>query len=127
VGAEPKRQKRRKMQPRKAARRASKDKGDTETGLANISSLGRSNAFLDASANFGLAAQPRSTKTRKVDALREILASVPEEYRAVSRVDSRAVEAASKVYGHGLVKADGEGGWRMRGMYNAPSLNIGIE
>jgi hypothetical protein len=119
VGAEAKHQRRQKIQTRKAL----KNKRNTGVDLANISSLGRSNAFLDASANFGLAAQPKSTKTRKVDALREILASVPEEYRSISRVDSKAVEAASKVYGHGLVKADGKGGWRMKGTCNRPPLS----
>ncbi|KAI9768311.1 MAG: hypothetical protein M1840_004919 [Geoglossum simile] len=121
IGTEDKRRKRQKVQPRKAIRSVLKNKTTNRVDMANIGSLGRSNAFLDASANLGLAAQPKSTKTRKVDALREMLASIPEEYRAVSRIDSKAVDVASKVYGHGLVKADGEGGWRMRGMRSSLS------
>jgi hypothetical protein len=86
--------------------------------LANIGSLGRTNAFLEATANSGRAAQPGFTETRKAEALKELLASVPEENKKVSRIDMEAVEFASKIYGHGRVKADGCGAWIMKGTHN---------
>jgi hypothetical protein len=93
-------------------------KKKVELNLANIGSLGRTNAFIEATANSGRAAQPGFTETRKAGALQELLASVPEENRKVSRIDMKAIESASKIYGRGRVKADGHGAWLMKGTHN---------
>ncbi|KAH0542757.1 hypothetical protein FGG08_002896 [Glutinoglossum americanum] len=82
--------------------------------LANINSLGSTSAFLDAIANSGRAVQPGFTETRKTAALKELLASIPEEYKVVSRIDKKNLENASKIFGHGRVKADGNGSWLMK-------------
>lgn len=61
--------------------------------------------------------QPTFTNTVKAKALNELISSMPEEQQKLHNIDRKELEAASKKFtGWGVVKADGKGGWRLKGM-----------
>ena len=88
--------------------------------MTNVHSLFGNDVFGDAAATAGLAAQPQmlADQTRKNDALKQLIASVPEEDVGIARSDKRYLDDAMKAFtGTGSVKPapDGEG-WIVKGM-----------
>lgn len=114
---------------RSRAKKAAKDgnDGDKTTSnrrlcadgpdMADVPSLFTSNVFKDAEGNEGRADQPTFTNTRKDQALKELIASVPEDVRKTAQITKNYLLAATKDFmGRGAVKADGKGGWLVNGM-----------
>lgn len=84
-------------------------------------SLGGSSLFRDVRNNTGRKEQPTFSATKKSEAFKELIASIPEEAREDSKVDKAVLDAASKKFGHGRCKPDGKGGWLLKGMRSSLS------
>jgi len=85
--------------------------------LADIGSLYTGNVIADARGNELKRAQPTFTAKRKDEALKQLIASVPEEARDLAKVDKAYLLAATKDFtGRGAARSDGQGGWSVRGM-----------
>lgn len=95
------------------------------TSLLDVGSLLSANVIRDAQANTGMARLPMLTDTRKAEALKKLVASLPKEHRKAAQTDSNSLHAATRDFtGRGMVRAvpgDGEeeGGWRVSGMKSA--------
>lgn len=76
------------------------------------------NVFRDTEANAGLEDQPTfDSTTRKADALKQLIASVPQENRKIAAADKRFLDEACKAFqGTGVVKAAPDGNWLVKGM-----------
>ncbi|OCL08694.1 hypothetical protein AOQ84DRAFT_35896 [Glonium stellatum] len=99
-----------------------KAKGPQGPSLTDVGSLFTSNVFRDAAGHENGLDQPTFDKTTKADALKQLIASVPEEFQKTARKDKAALLAATRDFsGQGSVKADGKGGWLVKGMKS--SLN----
>ena len=97
----------------KDRKKAVKPKGPV---MNNLDSL-ISNVIAEAQANEGEGDQPTFTNTRKADAFKELMASIPAENRKMASVDKQALSKATKKFrGHGSMKADGNGCWKLKGM-----------
>ncbi|RMZ79161.1 hypothetical protein DV738_g3421, partial [Chaetothyriales sp. CBS 135597] len=60
---------------------------------------------------------PRFTSTNKTEALKQLIASIPEPQRELHRQDKNDLLTATKKFkGHGAMRPDGEGKWRLRGL-----------
>jgi SNF2 family DNA or RNA helicase len=60
---------------------------------------------------------PTFTSQNKSQALKELIASIPLADRGSHSSDKNAImEATKKFNGHGSVRSDGQGGWKLRGM-----------
>ncbi|RMD43595.1 hypothetical protein DV735_g1505, partial [Chaetothyriales sp. CBS 134920] len=71
-------------------------------------------------ANLKEPSPPRFTSTKKNEALKQLIASIPEPQRELHRQDkSDLLLATMKFKGHGAMRPDGEGKWRLRGMKTA--------
>ncbi|KAJ9613159.1 hypothetical protein H2200_003100 [Cladophialophora chaetospira] len=85
--------------------------------MSNIASLGQTNIVAAAQANALRPDMPTFTSTTKAKALQELIASIPSSERASVRSDRTAImEATKKFKGRGAVRADGHGGWILKGM-----------
>ncbi|OCK77547.1 hypothetical protein K432DRAFT_358416 [Lepidopterella palustris CBS 459.81] len=85
--------------------------------MNNVGSLFTSNVFRDQDESENLPAQPKFDATRKEDALKQLIASVPLEHQKSSRTDKNVLLAATKDFtGQGACRADGNGRWLVRGM-----------
>ncbi|KAI9705595.1 MAG: hypothetical protein M1836_006351 [Candelina mexicana] len=82
----------------------------------NMDSLLGSNIYEDAMKNRDRASQPGFSVKRKDHALKELLASVPEEDRKTATTDKNYMLKATKKFGYGRMKADGLGAWKLTGM-----------
>ncbi|KAL5399978.1 hypothetical protein PMIN06_012687 [Paraphaeosphaeria minitans] len=61
--------------------------------------------------------QPTFSSTKKADALKELIASVPTEHQKSAKDDTQALLRATKDFdGRGSCKADGRGMWKVKGM-----------
>lgn len=110
-GVKPKEGKSKAKDGKKAA--VAKSKGPV---MNNLDSL-ISNVIAEAQANEGEGEQPTFTNTRKADAFKELMASIPAENRKMASVDKQALYKATKKFrGHGSMKADGNGCWKLKGM-----------
>ena len=113
--------KERTVRPR-AKKRGQKGKdADSRRGpeMTNLDNLLDQDVIADAQANEGLASQPTFKERNKALALKELVASVPEDSRRLASVDKRALLEATKNFvgrGRGTMQADGQGGWRLKGM-----------
>ena len=113
--------KRRKAKPKEVAgiEPATKSKKSRKTNgpvLTNLSSLTGRDVIADAQANVGKDVQPTFQDTRKDLALRELMASIPEENRRLHATDKTALNKATKKFnGVGAMKAC-DGGWKLKGM-----------
>ncbi|KAK7187621.1 SNF2 family domain-containing protein [Paraphaeosphaeria sporulosa] len=68
-------------------------------------------------ANENAPEQPTFSSTKKADALKELIASVPTEHQKSAKDDTQALLRATKDFdGHGSCKADGNGMWKVKGM-----------
>ena len=86
---------------------------------ANLRSILRHDVIADAQDNEDQDDQPTFTETRKAEALKELLASVPEESRRLATMDKNDILEATKSFtsrGRGSVRADGNGQWKLKGM-----------
>jgi SNF2-related domain len=85
--------------------------------MTNIETLFNNDIVSAAQANIGKAAQPGFTSTNKKNALAELIASIPEDERTTHNADKNALDKATKSFsGFASMKADGNDGWRLRGM-----------
>ena len=83
----------------------------------NFGSLFRNDIIAIAQENQNKESQPTFTSTNKAKALSELISSMPKEQQKVHMVDKRELEIASKKFvGRGSMKADGAGGWKLKGM-----------
>lgn len=82
------------------------------------------NIIETATANRAEAAQPGFTSKNKKNALAELVAALPENQRDLHHGDKVDLDKAVKMFrGAGALRqsamrADGEGGWKLRGMYD---------
>jgi hypothetical protein len=86
--------------------------------MTDIGSLFTSNVFKDQEGNQDRPDQPTFDKgTRKDDALKQLIASVPLEHQKSARADKNVLLAATKDFvGRGSCKPDIDGKWRVKGM-----------
>jgi hypothetical protein len=85
--------------------------------MLNMQTLFNNDIVSAAQANVGKAAQPGFTSTNKKAALAELIASIPESERTTHNADKNALDKATRSFtGHAAMKADGNNGWRLRGM-----------
>ncbi|KAI9665547.1 MAG: hypothetical protein M1831_001690 [Alyxoria varia] len=88
--------------------------------LFNASSLTSSSVFRAAQTNNARSEQPTFSSRRKDEALKELLASIPEKSREAAKVDTKQLLVASKKFtGRGSCKSDGHGKWQVTGMRSA--------
>jgi SNF2 family DNA or RNA helicase len=105
----------------KKANKKTKAKGGRQKkdrNLENFDSIWRSDVFKDAAANEGGAEQPTVAQGNRQKALKQLIASVPEESRESYKSDTSYLDNAIKDFtggGH-RVKSDGQAGWKMKGM-----------
>jgi hypothetical protein len=103
----------------KAKGKEPKKRGRPKKGpqMTNIKSLYNINVIDAATANRDKDAQPGFNSTVKATALSELIASIPEEERKTATADKNALlDATKKFSGYRAMKADGQGGWRLKGM-----------
>ncbi|KAK5165240.1 uncharacterized protein LTR77_009338 [Saxophila tyrrhenica] len=89
--------------------------------LTNLDSITTANVFRDAVAAAELPSQPKFSGTRRRnEALKQLMASVPDESRGTARSDKKFLTDAIEAFNGGghAVKAttDGSGNWEVRGM-----------
>jgi SNF2 family DNA or RNA helicase len=103
--------------PAKTANPRGKKKKNDHS-LLNVTSLTGSNVFNDFDRNTARAEQPTfNNASSKADALKKLIASVPECARAKVRDDTKRINDATKsFYGVGSAKAGEDGLWTVKGM-----------
>ncbi|MCJ1386978.1 hypothetical protein MMC17_010107 [Xylographa soralifera] len=88
-----------------------------EPSMTNIASLVGRDVIADAQANADKGEQPTFRDHRKRQALNELVASLPGETRRIHHTDKKALLKATQSFnGRGAMKADGKGGWKLKGM-----------
>ncbi|PIA88970.1 DNA repair protein RAD5 [Cercospora beticola] len=93
-------------------------RGKKQADLTNVKSMFGTNVFKDTEKNANLHNQPNFSGTkRKADALKQLIASVPQENRKIAAADKRFLDEACKSFnGTGAVKASPDGNWLVKGM-----------
>jgi SNF2-related domain len=92
-------------------------KGRKGPEMTNLQTLLNNDIVSAAQANAGKAAQPGFTSKNKREALAELIASIPESERTTHNADKNALDKATTSFtGRAAMKADGNNGWRLRGM-----------
>lgn len=100
-----------------APRRPRKRLAGTRTMMSNVASLGKTNIVQAAQANAFRPDMPTFTARDKNKALRELIASIPSAERGLHNSDKKAImDATKKFKGKGVIRSDGQGGWRHRDM-----------
>ena len=98
-----------------------------EPNLLNMTNmLGNNDIFEDAAQNRNLPNQPTfdpstfdpsTGPTLKSKALKDLIASVPEDYRPIAKADKKYLDDATKDFtGHGVVKPAPDGNWSVKGL-----------
>jgi SNF2 family DNA or RNA helicase len=93
-----------------------------EPDLLNLSSMRNNDVFEDTAQNQDLPNQPSfaptfEPKTKKAKALKDLIASVPEEYRPIAKADKKYLDDATKDFtGKGAVKPAPDGNWSVKGL-----------
>ena len=84
--------------------------------MKDFASFTRSNVYIDANENLTRGGLPEVTFRNKTEALKALIASVPEEDRRSVNLDKKQIMEASKMLGHhkGLCRFDGKGGWSLK-------------
>ncbi|PSN62122.1 hypothetical protein BS50DRAFT_561205 [Corynespora cassiicola Philippines] len=96
-------------------RKSVKEKRKTEDAIRQATSLFTSDIFSQ-QPDEDAPEQPTFQSRRKTDALRELISAIPLEDKK-ARSDMSSLLAATKDFtGRGSVKADGKGGWLVKGM-----------
>ncbi|KAI9694114.1 MAG: hypothetical protein M1822_003385 [Bathelium mastoideum] len=85
--------------------------------MKDFASFSNSNVYIDANENLSKGGLPEVSQRNKNDALKALIASVPEEDRRSANLDKKQIMEASKMLGHsrGLCRMDGKGGWHLKG------------
>ncbi|OJD35651.1 dna repair protein rad5 [Diplodia corticola] len=97
--------------------RAQSPQQEASTNVAHtLGSLMQSNVFHDQAANQNAPYLPEITDTRKAEALKKLLASVPENQRKRAVTDKKELFKASRKFSHRAARPDGHGGWKITGM-----------
>ena len=109
---------RKKRDTKTSPRKAKTNNSNTKLSrLTNLGSLGRSNVVQDAQANADRPEIPTFSSKNKQKALQQLIASIPSTESGSYGSDSTMViEATKKFRGHGVVRSDGQGGWKLKGM-----------
>jgi hypothetical protein len=95
-------------------RQSAKEKKQRQQTVNQLGTLFSSNVFVDQAAE-DAADQPTFTSKNKKDALKELIASVPDQKEA--RSEMAVLAAATRDFdGRGSAKADGNGMWLVKGM-----------
>ena len=96
---------------------APKKRGRPRRGpaISNLTSLFTSDPITDAQANEGLPDQPGFKSKVRKDALKELIASIPDDQRNLYGADRAALHRACQSFSKAM-KADGADGWRLTGM-----------
>ncbi|KAF1985139.1 hypothetical protein K402DRAFT_335351 [Aulographum hederae CBS 113979] len=85
--------------------------------LLDVPSLYAGDVIRDAQGNENKPDQPTFTAKQKGVALKQLVASVPQELKKTAQTDKRYLLDASKAFtGRGSARADGHGGWHIKGM-----------
>ena len=84
--------------------------------LRNINSLFDSDLYTEANAALSSAPLPLMTATKKPDALKQLIASVPLEDQRVASKEKQHILRATITLAPRRVKPDGHGGWNLKGM-----------
>ena len=83
----------------------------------NFGSLFHNDIITIAQENQRKESQPVFTSKNKAKALSELISSMPKEQQKLHAVDMRELNIATKKFaGRGSMKADGAGGWKLKGM-----------
>lgn len=89
----------------------------TQSLFQGVDSLLPYDLLAQANKNREAEAQPTTNQTVRKNALAELIASIPEEARDLHIGDKKLLETSIKMFnGHGAMRADGQGKWRLRGM-----------
>ena len=107
-----------KSKPTPAPKAKSKQSKARGTQITNLGNLFGGDVFKDTAGNTASRFQPTfQNVTRKDDAMKELIASVPKESVHVSRADKKHLNNAIKNFtGHGSVSAAEDGNWAVKGM-----------
>lgn len=90
--------------------------------FTNLEGLTNGNIWRDIENNKGGTHEPTFTSTKKPQALKELIASIPLEHRDEGKMDANAVFAAARKFTPATsCKPDGEGGWKVNGMVSSLS------
>lgn len=85
--------------------------------MLNLASLTNSNVFKDTENREDAADQPTFTSGNKVKALKELVASLPQEYQSKDHSDDKCLMQATREFnGHKSCCSDQKGGWIVKGM-----------
>ncbi|KAF2240091.1 hypothetical protein EV356DRAFT_438057 [Viridothelium virens] len=89
--------------------------------MKDFTSFSNSNIYVDANENLSKGGLPELTGGNKAEALKALIASVPEEDRRSANLDRRQIMEASKMLGNrrGLCRTNGAGGWALKGFKGA--------
>jgi len=88
----------------------------------NLNGLTTNNMFKDVENNRASAAAEVQTSTRKPQALKELLASIPLEHRDEGRMDTKAIFAAARYFTPATsCRPDGKGEWSVGGLTSSLS------
>lgn len=102
-----------------------KEKGPTKKQLAelrkagnitNFNNLFNSDIFRDVATNRGLDSLPGFDSTKKDEAMKELLASLPSEIQSNAKTDKDQILRATKSFGPNRCRATGSGQWKIAGM-----------
>jgi SNF2 family DNA or RNA helicase len=102
--------------PKKGARKHPRERDiGNHTNLASVRST---NVFQDAEAVAHLGDQPVFSERRRPDALKQLIASVPQESRKIASADKKFLDEACKAFnGVGSVYPGDKGNWVVKGMH----------
>jgi len=90
--------------------------------FTNLEGLTNGNMFRDIENNTGATYQPTFTSTKKPQALKELIASIPLEHRDEQQMDAKVVFTAAKHFTPATsCRPDGESGWKVNGMVSSLS------
>jgi len=84
--------------------------------IANFNGLYSNNVFRDIATNLGRDEAPRFQATRKQEALKQLLASIPEDCRPLARYDKKQLDEAAKALKGKCATDPITQGWKMTGM-----------
>lgn len=104
---------------KKNARAQSPQAEASTNGARALNSLMHSNVFRDAAANQDVPALPEITDTRKTEALKKLIASVPQSQRKKAFTDRNELLKASQKFSRRGARPDGAGGWKITGMVSS--------
>lgn len=101
----------------KRGSRAAKAKATKPGYLDHLRNLGFCNIYEEGNASAEIGSGPVDHATRKSDALKNLISSIPlEEDRRLANRDRANIIKASKTLGFRTVRPDGEGRWKMKGL-----------